>query len=115
MMAGAKTVKVDTTPKTIFRRYAADSVKFQDSTAGTLDQIHAGDQLSVRGEKSADGSTITAEEAVTGTFANLSGVLTAVNPAAGTVSFKDLASKKAVTVKLTANSDVRKSKHKGQS
>jgi Domain of unknown function (DUF5666) len=105
--AGSKTVKVDTTPKTVFRRYASDSVKFQDSTAGTFDQIHAGDQLSVRGDKSADGANITAEEAVTGTFANLSGVLTAVNPAAGTVSFKDLASKKQVTVKLTANSDVR--------
>ena len=100
--AGAKTVKVDTTPKTIFRRYAADSVKFQDSTAGTLAQVHAGDQLSVRGEKSADGATITAEEVVTGTFANLSGVLTAVNPTAGTVSFKDLTTKKVVTVKLTA-------------
>ena len=106
--AGAKSVKVDTTPKTIFRRYAADSVKFQDSTAGTIAQVHAGDQLSVRGEKSADGATITAEEVVTGTFANLSGVLTAVNPTAGTVTFKDLASKKPVTVKLTANSDVRK-------
>ena len=45
--AGSKTVKVETTPKTIFRRYAADSVKFQDSTAGTLAQIHPGDQLSV--------------------------------------------------------------------
>ena len=106
--SGAKTVKVDTTDKTVFRRYAADSVKFQDSTAGTLAQIHPGDQLSVRGAKSADGATITAEEVVTGTFANLSGLLTAVNPTAGTVSFKDLATKKAVTVKLTANSDVRK-------
>jgi hypothetical protein len=106
--SGARTVKVETTPKTVFRRYAADSVKFQDATAGTLDQIHAGDQLSVRGDKSADGLTITAEEVVAGTFANLSGVLTAVNPTAGTVSFKDLTTKKPVTVKLTANSDIRK-------
>ena len=108
LSAGAKTVKVETTPKTVFRRYAADSIKFQDSTAGTLAQVHPGDQLSVRGEKSADGATITAEEVVAGTFANLSGVLTAVNPTAGTVTFKDLTSKKVVTVKLTANSDVRK-------
>ncbi len=105
--SGARTVKIDTTAKTIFRRYAADSVKFQDSVAGTLAQIHTGDQLSVRGEKSADGATITAEEVVTGTFANLSGVLTAVDAKAGTVTFKDLTTKKAVTVKLTANSDIR--------
>jgi hypothetical protein len=105
--AGAKTVTVDTTPKTVFKRYAADSIKFQDTTAGTLDQVHAGDQLSVRGDKSADGATVTAEEVVTGTFANLSGLLTAVDPAAGTVSLTDLTTKKPVTVKLTANADVR--------
>ena len=105
--SGARTVKIETTPKTIFRRYAADSVKFQDSVAGTLAQIHSGDQLSVRGDKSADGTTITAEEVVAGTFANLSGVLTGVDSKAGTVSFKDLTTKKPVTVKLTANSDIR--------
>jgi hypothetical protein len=106
--SGAKTVTVTTTPTTVFRRYAADSVKFQDAKPGTLAEIQAGDQLSVRGDKSADGSSIAAEEVVAGTFANLSGLLTAVDPAAGTVSFKDLTTKKAVTVKLTANSDIRK-------
>lgn len=105
--SGARTVKIETTPKTVFRRYAADSVKFQDSALGTFAQIHAGDQLSVRGDKSADGLTISAEEVVTGTFANLSGVLTAVDAKSGTVSFKDLTTKKSVTVKLTTNSDVR--------
>ncbi len=105
--SGSKTIKITTTPKTVFRRYAADSIKFQDSKAGTLDQIKAGDQLSVRGDKSEDGLSVAAEEVVTGTFANLSGVLTAVDATAGTVSFKDLTTKKPVTVKLTANSDIR--------
>ncbi len=105
--AGAKTVTVDTTSKTVFKRYAADSIKFQDATTGTLDQIRPGDQLSVRGDKSPDGSTITAEEVVTGTFANLSGLLTSVDPAAGTVSLTDLTTKKPVTVKVTANADLR--------
>jgi hypothetical protein len=105
--AGARTVKVETTPKTIFRRYAADSIKFQDAQPGTISQIVPGDQISVRGDKSADGSSIAAEEVVTGTFANLSGLLTAVDPATGTVTFKDLTTKKNVTVKLTANSDIR--------
>jgi hypothetical protein len=105
--SGTRTVKVETSSKTVFRRYAPDSVKFQDATAGTLADIHPGDQLSVRGDKSADGLTVTAEEVVTGSFANLSGLLTAVDPAAGTVTFKDLTTKKNVTVKITANSDVR--------
>jgi hypothetical protein len=105
--AGLKSVKVETTPKTVFRRYAADSIKFQDATAGQLAQVKAGDQLSVRGDKSADGSSITAEEVVTGTFANLSGLLTAVSAADGKITFKDLTTKKTVTVLITANSDVR--------
>ena len=105
--AGTRTVKVNTSSTTVFRRYAPDSVNFQDAKAGTLADIHPGDQLSVRGDKSADGLTVTAEEVVSGSFANLSGLLTAVDPAAGTVSFKDLTTKKSVTVKLTGNSDVR--------
>jgi hypothetical protein len=104
---GARTVMVSTTPKTVFRKYAGDSVKFQDATAGTLADIHPGDQLSVRGDKSPDGSSVTAEEVVTGTFSNLSGLLTAVDASAGTITFKDLTTKKPVTVKITANSDVR--------
>jgi CxxC motif-containing protein len=106
--SGAKTIKVDTTASTVFRRYAADSVKFQDARPSVLAQIHVGDQLSVRGNKSPDGASIAAEEVVTGSFANLSGVLTSVDAAAGTVSFKDLTTKKPVTVKITANSDLHK-------
>ena len=45
---------------TIIRRYAPNSVKFDDARPGTLDQIKAGDQLRARGTKSADGKDITA-------------------------------------------------------
>jgi hypothetical protein len=105
--SGAKMVTVDVTPKTVYRRYAPDSIQFQDAVPGQFAQIQAGDQISVRGDKSDDGSKVSAEEVVSGTFANLSGLLTAVDASAGTVTFKDLTSKKTVTVKLTANSDVR--------
>jgi len=105
--SGTRTVTVQTSPATVFRRYAPDSVNFQDAKSGTLADIHPGDQLSARGDKSPDGLTVTAEEVVTGAFSNLSGLLTGVDPSAGTVSFKDLTSKKNVTVKLTANSDLR--------
>jgi hypothetical protein len=104
---GSRVEMVDTTPATIFRRYAEDSVKFQDAKPGALNQINPGDQLSARGDKSTDGSTIEAAEVVTGSFENLSGLLTAVDPAAGTLTLKDLTTKKVVTVKVTANSDLR--------
>ncbi len=106
--AGARTLKVATTPNTIFRRYAPDSVAFGDAKPGTLDQVHTGDQISVRGPKSEDGTTITADEVVTGTFENLSGSIVSVDASAQTVTLKDLASKKTQTVSITPNSDLRK-------
>ncbi len=108
LSAGAKKVQVQTGPQTIFRRYAGDSIKFEDAKPGTLAQIQAGDQLEVRGAKSEDGSTIQAEEIVSGSFKNLSGTLATINPTAGTITLKDLTTKKMVTVTITANSDLRK-------
>ncbi len=105
---GPRQVKVDTTSSTLFRRYAPDSIKFEDARPGALADIHPGDQLSVRGEKSADGGEIKADEVVTGTFSNLSGAVASIDPAAGTLTLKDLTTKRNVTIKVTANSDLRK-------
>jgi co-chaperonin GroES (HSP10) len=107
LAAGIRTLKVQTTPTTIFRRYADDSVKFEDAKLGKLDQVRTGDQISVRGTKSEDGTSIAAEEVVTGTFENLSGSVTAVDATAGTITLQDLISKKTVTVHVTAKSDLR--------
>ena len=99
---------VQVTPQTQLRRYAADSVSFGDTVGGTLAQVKPGDQLRVRGAKQADGSAIRADEVVTGDFANLSGVVTAVDPAAHTISLKDLATKKAVTVTVTPKTTLKR-------
>jgi len=103
-----KTVAVQTTPSTIIRRYSGDSVRFADAKVSTIGAIQPGDQLRVRGTKSADGSSIEAEELVTGAFHNYSGLITAVDATAGTVTLKDLATKKMVTVDVTSSSDVRR-------
>ena len=105
--AGTRSVKVETTPATLFRRYADDSVKFVDAKPGKLEDVHAGDQMSVRGTKSDDGSSIAAAEVVTGTFDNLSGPIAAVDASAGTLSVRDLVTKKILTVHVTPNSDLR--------
>ena len=103
---GAKKTQILTTGTTIFRRYAGDSVKFEDAQPGTLAQIQPGDQVRVRGAKSEDGASIQAEEIVSGSFRNLAG--TVVSASADTVTLKDLATKKNVVVKVTANSNFRK-------
>jgi co-chaperonin GroES (HSP10) len=104
---GAKKVAVTTSPKTQFRRYAGDSVKFEDAKPGMLAQIQPGDQLRVLGTKSEDGSSIPAEVIVSGSFKNLAGLITTIDAATGTLTLKDLTTKKTVTVTITPNSNVR--------
>ncbi len=97
-------ISVRTSNKTIFRRYSVDSVKYGDAKPGTMQDINAGDQLRVRGDRSADGKEIAAEEIVSGLFRDLSGMVGSVDAAAGTFSIKDLQSKKSYVVKVTADS-----------
>lgn len=105
---GAKKVAIQTSSATKFRRYAGGSVKFEDAQPGTLADIHAGDQVRVLGEKSADGSSIQAEIVVSGSFLHLAGTIASIDAANQTFTIKDLATKKMMTVKVTADSNVRK-------
>jgi len=105
---GGKKIQVQTSGTTKFRRYAGDSVKFEDAKPGTLAQIQVGDQLRVRGAKSEDGTTIQAEEVVSGSFKNLAGTIATIDAAGGTLTLKDLATKKTMVAAVTANSDLRK-------
>ncbi len=103
-----KNLAVHLSKDTILRRYAPDSVKFDDAKPAQLDQIKPGDQLRARGSRNADGTELTAVEIVSGTFRNISGILSAVDPSAGTMTLQDLTTKKPVTVKITSESQIRK-------
>lgn len=103
-----KTIAVRSTKDTVLRRYAPDSVKFDDAKPGTLDQIKIGDQLRARGTRNAIGDELTAEEIVTGSFRNIAGTISSVDSAAGTITVTDLVAKKPVVVKVTSESQVRK-------
>jgi hypothetical protein len=104
---GAKKVAVHTSAATKFRRYAGGSVKFEDAQPSTLTEVHVGDQLRVLGTKSEDGTAIQAEIIVSGSFLHLAGTIATIDAANGTLTLKDLATKRTMTVKLTADSDVR--------
>jgi len=109
MAAGvAKLVTIQTSKTTILRRYAPNSVKFDDAKVSTIDQVKPGDQLRARGAKNADGSEVAADEIVTGAFRNLSGLITSVDAGANSLTVNDLATKKPVVVKVTADSQIRK-------
>lgn len=108
MASGMRDVTVLTTPSTVVRMYSPGSVSFADAKLSTLTAIRAGDQMRVRGTRSADGTSITADEIVAGDFQNYSGLISAVDASKGTVTLKDLASKKTVTVTLTPGTDMRR-------
>jgi hypothetical protein len=103
-----KGVAVHLSKDTILRRYASDSVKFDDAKPASLDQVKPGDQLRARGTRSADGNELTADEIVSGTFRNIAGTISALDASAGTITVQDLVSKKSITVKITAESQLRK-------
>src|SRR5882762_4654831 len=103
-----KSVAVHLSKDTLLRRYASDSVKFDDAKPAPLDQIKPGDQLRARGTRSADGSELAADEIVSGTFRNLAGTISALDASAGTITVQDLVSKKSITVRITAESQLRK-------
>jgi hypothetical protein len=105
---GARTMVVHVSPKTIIRRYAPGSVKFDQAVKSTLDQIKPGDQLRARGSKSAEGSAFDADEIVSGSFLNLAGPIQSVNTGASTITLTDDATKKAVVVSITPDSEVKK-------
>jgi co-chaperonin GroES (HSP10) len=107
LTSGAKKITVNTSSKTEFKRFASDSVQYQDAKPATLAQIQVKDQLQARGTKSADGMSVQAEEVVSGSFEDLSGEIASVDAAAGKITLKDLATKKMMTVAITANSDLR--------
>ncbi|HEV3510283.1 MAG TPA: DUF5666 domain-containing protein [Candidatus Sulfotelmatobacter sp.] len=105
-LSGKKEVTVKTAKNTVIRRYAPDSIKFDDAKPSTLAEIHRGDQLRARGERSADGSEVTAEEIVSGSFKNVAGVVNSVDASAGTINVQDLLTKKPVVVKVTPESQL---------
>jgi hypothetical protein len=106
--ATAKAVSVHTTKTTLLKRYAPTSVSYDSALPAPIDAIHAGDQLRARGEKSADGTEIAAEEVISGTFRNISGAISSIDPASSTFVVKDLATKKVVTIHITPDAQMRR-------
>jgi hypothetical protein len=105
--ARGKDVVLHTSKNTVIRRYAPDSVKFDDAKTSTLEEIHPGDQVRARGDRSADGAALTADEIVSGTFRNFAGTVISVDASSSTLSVHDLLSKKDLVIKITSDSQLR--------
>ena len=104
--ATAKTITVHTTKATTLKRYAPASARVDAALPAPIDAIHAGDQLQARGSKNADGTEIAAEEVVSGSFRNIAGTVVSLDAASATLVVKDLATKKSVTIKIAAETQM---------
>jgi transcription antitermination factor NusG len=103
--AGQQT-NVSTTPKTTFRRYAPESVRFSDAKPSSFADMKVGDQVRVLGDR--QGDAITAEVIVSGAFRNFAGTVLSADKSAGEIRVTDLQTKKPVTVKIDSDSILRR-------
>ena len=108
LVAQGKAITVHVSAQADIKRYAANSIKFDDARPGTLDQVRPGDQLRARGTKNEDGTEFTAQAIVSGSFKDIAGTVISTDAAANTVTMTDLATKKPVTVKIGPESMLRK-------
>ncbi len=105
---GAKEISVHTSKSTVMLRYPPGSANFVDAKPGSFADIRAGDQVHALGNRSADGSELSAEEVVSGTFRNVAGIINSVDASSGTIDVQDVLSRKSVKVKVSADSQLRK-------
>jgi len=105
---GAKPLMIAPAPNAVIRRYTAESIKFQDAAPSTLAEVKVGDQVRARGDKSADGGKMTADEVVSGSFKEIAATILSIDPVEKVMRVRDLATKNPVTLKITADSNLRK-------
>ncbi len=101
-------ITISAGPNSRIRRYAPDSIRFADAKPATLADIQPGDQARIRGDKNAEGTRIEAEDLVFGTFRTIAGTVLSVDAANNEIKMNDLETKKPITVKLNANSQLKK-------
>lgn len=83
--ASAQTVIVDASGKVKFMRNAPDSSRPQDAVVSSFADLRVGDQLRARGERSSDGTRVTAEEIVTSNVQRAGGTVQSVNASANEI------------------------------
>ncbi|MFZ0797523.1 MAG: hypothetical protein WCA13_18975 [Terriglobales bacterium] len=105
-MGANKNIAVHIAKDTILRRYAPGSVQFDEAKPAPIDQIKVGDQLRARGTRSPDGSEVSAEEIVSGSFPYIEGLIKVVDTAANAITVQDVIAKTAVVVKVSPDSQM---------
>ena len=105
---GQKSVAAVTSSTTEFIRYAPDSAKYSDAKPSSFAALRPGDQIRVLGTSSGDGTKITAEKVISGSFRTVAATVVSVAPDGKQIDARDLQTKQPITVALTEDSAVRR-------
>jgi hypothetical protein len=109
MMGAPQSVIIPVTDKVMMRRYPPDTIpKYSEAKPSKFAEIKVGDQLRALGDKTADGTHLTAEEVVFGTFRIAGGTVTAIDAATNQIKINDLQTKKPLTIILKPESVLRR-------
>lgn len=109
LMGTAQSVIIPVTDKVMIRRYPPDSIpKYSEAKPSKFEELKTGDQLRALGDKSADGTRLTAEEVVFGTFRIAGGTVTEIDAASHQIKISDLQTKKPLTIVLRPESVLRR-------
>ena len=109
LMGAAQSVIIPITDKVKMRRYPPDSIpKYSDAIPSKFEEVKVGDQMRALGDKSTDGTRLTAEEVVFGTFKIVGGTVTAIDATAHQITINDLQTKKPLTIILKPDSVLRR-------
>lgn len=103
-MAGETKTILTAKETAVFRRYAPNSVSYNEAKTSSISEISVGDSIKARGDKSADGATFQADEIVSGSFQTIAGMITAIDAAKNEIIINDFKTKKPVTVVVGQNS-----------
>jgi hypothetical protein len=109
LMGPTQAVIIPVTDKVLMRRYPPDTIpKYAEAKPSKFEEVKVGDQLRALGDKSADGTHLTAEEVLFGTFKIVGGTVTAIDAAANQIKINDLTTKKPLTIILKPDSVLRR-------
>ena len=109
LMGQSQSIIIPVTDKVLMRRYPPDTVpKYSEAKPSKLEEVKVNDQLRALGDKSADGTHLTAEEVVFGTFKIAGGTVTAIDVANNQIKINDLTTKKPQTIVFKPDSIIRR-------
>lgn len=91
-----------------YRRYARDSVKFDDAKPSSFNELQVGDQIRALGDKTADGAGFQAEQIISGAFKTVGGTVTAIDTAKNEVTIKEFQTNKEITIVVNQNSSLKR-------